>query len=151
MLLPLVVLADHGSGTVEISCDAANDTLTINTYIKWNEDYDSFITAHPTGSAVSKKDAVFLLNAIKDVVGYECQLKKSSFIVRISRSGHLVVTSDGKTIYKFTDVYPSNNDIYGLSYTIEKYYLNITSSAKVIECVTRTRDKEVCKPYIMEK
>jgi hypothetical protein len=151
VLLPLVVFADYGSGAVEISCDAASDTLTINTYIKWNEDYESFITAHPNGSVVGKKDAVFLLDAIKGVVNYECQLKKSSYVVNISSSGHLAVTSEGITIYKFTDVYPSDNDIYGLSYTNQKYYLKITSGGKVIECATRTQDKEVCKPYIMEK
>lgn len=150
-LFPLVAFADYGSGAVEITCDVVTDTLTINTYIKWNENYDSFIAKHPSGSAVSKEDAVFLLEAIKDGVDYGCQLNKSFFIVRISKSGELVVTGDGKTIYKFSDVYPSDNDIYGLSNTIEKYYLKITNGKKVIECVTRIRDKEICKPYTMEK
>lgn len=149
-LFPLIAFADYGSGAVEISCDEGNDALIINTYIKWNEDYDSFKEEYPNGSAVRKNEAVFLLDAIETNVSYGCQLKKKFFIVTISESGELVVTSGGNTIYRFTDVYPSDNDIYGLSYTINKYYLKIASNAKVIECVTRGNEKEICKPFIIK-
>ncbi len=143
---PSIVFADYGSGALDIACNSESDLLTIATSIKWNEDYNKFREEYPDGASISSEGAVFLLSSIKDRATYECQLQGKSFSVEIRRTGQLLVTSNNEAIYRYTDIYPSGNDVYGLSSSIEKYILKITSEAEVIECITRSQE-EVCENY----
>jgi len=150
------VFADYESGAVDIQCDKDNDLLVIRTYIKWNEDYDLFRKLHPYGRSVNKEHAVFLLDSISGEnnhhANYECRIKNNQFTAEISRSGVFsVINNHKKPVYKFTDIYPSDDDIYGLSYTIKDYYLKISSDEKVIECITRTGQQQVCGEAIVNK
>jgi len=111
---------------------------------------------HPEGASVSKENAVFLLNAIDEKnnyqANYSCQLKNNVFKVIIHRSGVFsVLSKDDNPVYKFTDIYPSDNNIYGLNSTIKKYYLKLSSDGKAIECITRNGEQQVCDENIVNK
>jgi len=150
-----LALADWGTGAVDIGCEKTNDLLSITTSIKWNEEYDSFMKNNPTGASIGIENAVFLLDTIQhnaEDVKYSCQLKSNIFKVTIDSSGHiLVVNKNGVPLYKFTQVYPSDNDIYGLSYTIKNYHLKIQSDEKVVECITRDNVQEICSQNIINE
>jgi hypothetical protein len=148
--------ADYGSGVVDIRCNLNKDLLVISTYIKWNEEYDSFMASYPKGAFVSKEEALFTLRAIDGKndfqQNYNCQLKNNFFTITIGHTGLLLVLNQNKKpIYKFTDSYPSNNDIYGLSYSIKSYYLKISSNEIVTECITRKGEAQVCEENVVNK
>lgn len=156
MLFSHVSLADYGSGAVNIVCDKADSKFRINTYIKWNEEYDEFKGKHPLGFYENAGGATYLLDSLRRnknfKADYQCQIEDNLFKVSVYVSGHFDVFNDKEELlFRFEDIYPSDNDVYGLGSTITNYYLEIDQEEKIKECVTRRRVGELCSNNIVNQ
>jgi len=151
ILFPFTLIADYGSGVVDISCEKEKDLLTIKTYIEWNEEYDSFIDENPTGFKISREKSIFSLSKIKDDINSNCNLQNNTFKLRINSTGHIYISDSDKIIYKYTVTYPNGDSIYGTSSPIDNYSLKIKSDGKVIECFSLKHKEVSCHPYLLNE